>query len=235
MRMTRRARPLVMANFAITADGKVSTRRRTPSLFSSPRDKQTLLAIRAGADAILVGSGTVSSDTMTMGLPNAALRAQRVKRGQPEFPLRVVVTNSGRLNAGLKLFQAKAGPIVVFTTSRMSGRNEAALRARNVTIRRHAGNAVRLPTMLKQLRADYGVRVLICEGGPTLFRSLLVLDLVDRLHLTICPTVFGGRGAPTLTGLPGDFLPRGVALRVISQRISREGECFLEFAVRRPA
>ena len=233
MSVNRRERPLVIANFAVTSDGKISTRRRTPSLFSSPRDKQTLLAIRAGADAILVGRTTVASDTMTMGLPDASLRKQRLSRGQPEFPLRVIVSNSGRLDPHLRLFQAKAGPIVVFTSSQISRRIEAAQQARGATIHRHARRAVSLPAMLKQLRAEHGIRVLVCEGGAALFRSLLEGDLVDRLHLTICPVIFGGRAAPTLTGLPGGFLPRAVELRQIGQSFTREGECFLEFAVKR--
>ena len=231
MSVTRRERPLVIVNFAITADGKISTRRRTPSLFSSARDKQTLLAIRAGADAVLVGRATVSTDAMTMGLPDAKLRAQRLARGQAEFPLRVIVTNSGRMDARLRLFRVNAGPIVIFTSRQMSRRNEAALRARGAKVHRQDSGSVRLLEMLRQLRAEHGVGVLVCEGGASLFRSLLEDDLVDRLHLTISPTIFGGRAAPTLTGLPGAFLPRTVVLRKIKQTVSREGECFLEFAV----
>ncbi len=155
------------------------------------------------------------------------------ERGQAEFPLRVVVTNSGRLDAGLRLFRVKAGPIVIFTSRLMSRRNEAALCARGATVRRHAGRSVDLPLMLRQLRSEHDVRVVVCEGGAALFRSLLEQDLVDRLHLTICPAIFGGGGAPTLTGLPGAFLPRTVKLRRISQESTAEGECFLEFAVRR--
>jgi riboflavin-specific deaminase-like protein len=231
----RRDRPLVIVNFALTADGKISTRRRTPSLFSSPRDKRTLLAIRAGADAVLVGRATVSSDTMTVGLPDARLRAQRVARGQSAYPLRVIVTNSGRLNLRLRVFRTKAGIIHIFTSAQMSKSAERALIARGAIVHRHVGRTVQLPKLLKQLRRDYRVRALVCEGGATLFRSLLERDLVDRLHVTICPTIFGGRGAPTITGLPGEFLPRTVHLRKIAQTISPEGECFLEFAVQRSA
>ncbi len=232
MSASRRERPLVVVNFALTADGKISTRRRTPSQFSSPRDKETLLRIRAGADAVLVGRATVASDAMTMGLPDAKLRAQRKRRGQAEYPLRVVVTNKGRLDAGLRLFQVKAGPIVIFTSRLMSRRNEAALCARGAIVRRHEGYAVDLAEMMRQLRAEFGVRVVACEGGPALFRSLLEKEMIDRLHLTICPTIFGGRGAPTLTGLPGAFLPRTVGLRRIAQEVTPEGECFLTFAIR---
>jgi peptide/nickel transport system permease protein len=131
--------------------------------------------------------------------------------------------------------KVKAGPIVIFTSRQMSKRSEAALCARGVTVHRQAGLTVRLPAMLQRLRAEHGIRVVVCEGGAALFRSLLEGDLVDRLHLTICATIFGGRAAPTLTGLPGKFLPWTVHLRKIAQTISPDGECFLEFAVKRTA
>ena len=61
--------------------------------------------------------------------------------------------------------------------------------------------------MLQQLRSDYGVRQVACEGGAELFRSLLELQLVDQLNLTIAPYIFGGKDAPTLTGRGTAFLP----------------------------
>ena len=173
MSAKRRERPVVIVNFAITADGKISTRNRTPSLFTSPRDKRNLLRIRAEADAILVGRATVASDTMTMGLPDARLRAQRLGRGQPAFPLRVIVTNSGRLSADLRVFHAKAGPLVIFTTAKMSRAAEQRCQALGARIIRHPRESVKLSRMLRELRRDYGVQSLVCEGGAALFRSLL--------------------------------------------------------------
>ena len=52
--------------------------------------------------------------------------------------------------------------------------------------------------MLQELRSEYRVRRVACEGGAELFRSLLELELVDQLNLTIAPYIFGGRDAPTL-------------------------------------
>ena len=234
MKATRRSRPLVIANFAITADGKISTRNRTPSLFTSPRDKRNLLGIRAGVDAVLVGRGTVASDAMTMGLPDDSFRAQRIARGQAEFPLRVVVTNSGRLSSKLRLFQARAGPLVIFTADQMSRATESRLQALGAEIRRQRGRAVNLGKMLAELRADHAVKTVVCEGGAALMRSLLEAELVDRIHLTLCPVIFGGKRAPTLTGLPGAFLPRAIKLKMIAMDVSTEGECFLEYRVVRP-
>ena len=82
--------PFLTANFAITADGKISTRAFTRSDFSSKADKRRLLEIRAGCDAVLVGARTLASDQMTMGLPAADLQAQRRKRGLPSHPLHLL-------------------------------------------------------------------------------------------------------------------------------------------------
>src|SRR5688500_4921459 len=96
-------RPFVTANFALTADGRTSTRNFTPTDFSTPRDKHRLLEIRASCDAVLVGGRTLVADEMALGLPDAALRAQREKRGAAPYPLRVILSNRGRLSPELKV------------------------------------------------------------------------------------------------------------------------------------
>jgi riboflavin biosynthesis pyrimidine reductase len=85
--------------------------------------------------------------------------------------------------------------------------------------------------MLKTLRDQYKVRTLACEGGPTLFRSLLEQDLVDQLNLTIAPYMFGGGKAPTLTGLNREFLPSSVLCSLIEMRTIGE-ECFLTYRIK---
>jgi riboflavin biosynthesis pyrimidine reductase len=79
----------------------------------------------------------------------------------------------------------------------------------------HLAPKVNLRAMLLTLQEDYAVRRVVCEGGGTLLRALLEDDLVDELHVTFCPRIFGGRKAPTLTGVAGDFLPRSAVLRLI--------------------
>ena len=170
---------------------------------------------------------------MTLGLPDQTLRAQRLVRGQAEYPIRVVVTNSGRLSPQLRLFQSPAGPIVIFTSKQMSTQMASRLRTLGANVRRQRGAAVNLVKMLAELWAKDGVKTVACEGGPGLMRSLLKRDLVDRIHLTLCPVIFGGRRAPTLTGLPGDFLPRAIQLKLIAMDVSDDGECFLEYRVLR--
>ncbi len=91
--------------------------------------------------------------------------------------------------------------------------------------------SVNLARMLQQLRSEYGVRRVACEGGAELFRSLLELQLVDRLNLTIAPYIFGGKGAPTLTGRGSDFLPASVRCSLVQMRIVGE-ECFAEYRLK---
>jgi riboflavin-specific deaminase-like protein len=221
----------VTANFALTWDGRISTRRGTPSDFSSKRDKRRLVEIRAACDAVLVSAKTVSADNMIMGLPDPALRAAGIARGQSAFPLRVLLTNSGHIDPGLRLFSQTFSPIVIFSTTRMPTRTRAAL-APLADLWLHESASVNLTAMLATLRAEYGVRRLVCEGGAQVFRALLTAGLVDELHATLCPRIFGGTGAPTLTGLPGKFLPASVALTRTKMEVI-DGECFLRYRIRR--
>ena len=219
-------RPSVVAHFAMTADGKTSTRAFTPALFTSPADKQRLQEIRAGADAILAGRGTVEADSMSMGISRQDLRKERVSRGLPPVPLRVIVSNAGDLDPGWKIFTYSASPLVVFSTRRMPVQLRSAI-ARNAELFLFSGRTVDLQKALEILRSEFGVKRLVCEGGGTLLRSLASLDLVDEICLTVVPVVFGGRLAPTLTGLPGGFLEPPREFEIVRQSVL-DGEYFLE-------
>ena len=224
-------RPFVTVNFAITWDGRVSTRNHTPADFTSKRDKHHLSEIRATCDAVLIGASTLAADRMTMGLSDPALRAARVARKRPACPLRVVISNSGRISPTLRVFEKDFSPIVIFATTKMPARTRASL-AEKSDLWLHESAAVNLPAMLATLRAEYRVKRLVCEGGPRLFRAMLAENLVDEIHLTLAPRIFGGRAAPTLTGLPGNFLPHSTRCALREMKVV-DGECFLRYRVLR--
>ena len=227
------ALPFVTVNFAITWDGRVSTRNFTPADFTSKRDKRRLTEIRSTTDAVLAGASTIAADKMTMGISDPALRAARVARKQAPHPIRVIVSNSGRISPALPVFAKDFSPIVIFSTTKMTSRTRAALAAK-ADLWLHESPAINLRAMLATLRAEYRVRRVVCEGGPRLFRALLAGQLVDEIHLTLSPRIFGGRGAPTLTGLPGDFLPHSTRCTLREMK-TVEGECFLRYRVIRAA
>ena len=227
MTARRSPRPFLTANFAVTWDARISTRRGTSADFSSARDKRRLLEIRAQCDAVLASAKTVATDNMAMGLPDPALRAARTQRGQRAYPLRVLLTNSGRIDPALRIFQGAFSPIVIFSTTRMPARVQSALAAK-ADLWLHDAPAVNLAAMLATLRAEYAVKRLVCEGGSQIFRALLSAGLIDELHLTLAPRIFGGGAAPTLTGIAWPFLTSSTQLRVRSMEVI-DGECFLRF------
>src|SRR5262252_554267 len=166
-----RNRPFVIATFAMTADGKVTTKNFGPVDFTSPEDKLHLFRQRALADAVLLGHTSLERDNVRLGVP-AEFQELRIKRGQSRSPLRVIVSNRGRIDDRLKIFQSDISPIIIFSTKQMPRKNQDAL-SKKASLHLTSATEVNLAEMLKTLRDQYKVRTVACEGGPTLFRSLL--------------------------------------------------------------
>src|SRR5438477_8455349 len=173
-------RPFVAATFAMTVDGKVTTRNFSPVDFTSREDKLHLFRQRALADAVLVGHSTLKRDNVRLGLPQADLREARIERGQMPYPIRVIVSNEGKIDNRLNIFQSDISPIIIFSTRRMPPQYRQALRQK-ATLHLSKAEHVDLAAMLRILREKYKVRTVACEGGLTLLRALLECGLVDQL------------------------------------------------------
>jgi 2,5-diamino-6-(ribosylamino)-4(3H)-pyrimidinone 5'-phosphate reductase len=225
-------RPRIIVNFAITIDGKVSPAKATPSLFTSSYDKRRLLEIRSLGDALMVGRNTVQIDNMSMGLPDEDLRLARVNRGQSEYPLRVVVSNSGNLSGDLNIFNHHFSPIVIYSTTRMPTSIQAALQCRTV-LHLADHDYLSLPDVLDDLYETYRVRTLVCEGGPLLAKGLAEIDAIDELFVTVAPILFGGAGASGILGMPGTFLPSSRIYQLASMKVEAD-ECYLHYLANRP-
>jgi 2,5-diamino-6-(ribosylamino)-4(3H)-pyrimidinone 5'-phosphate reductase len=220
-------RPLVILHFAVTADGKVSTSKHTSARFTSAYDKQRLLEVRALADAILVGRGTLETDRMSMDLPNQRLRERRIKEGKSECPLRVILTASGNISISLSVFEKGDAPIVIYSTERMAPAQRRLL-SEHAAVHVAGSDDLDLVWLLSHLYEHYQVRSLVCEGGPTLVKALAQIDVIDEIYLTIAAKIFGGLAAPGLTGLPGEFLPASRQFQLID--IDRgENESYLRY------
>jgi 2,5-diamino-6-(ribosylamino)-4(3H)-pyrimidinone 5'-phosphate reductase len=225
-------RPQIIVNFAVTIDGKVSLATPTPSRFTSSHDKRRLLEIRSLGDALLVGRNTVEIDNMSMGLPDGNLRLARVQRGQSEYPLRVVISNSGDLSTDLKIFNHRFSPIVVYSTTRMPTAIQAALQSRT-TLHLTNHDRLSLRDVLNDLFETHHVRTLVCEGGPLLAKGLAEIDAIDELFVTLAPILFGGAAAPGILGTPGTFLPCSRTCQLASMKVEAN-ECFLHYVANRP-
>ncbi len=175
----------ISANFAISADGKISSSDCRPSGWTSREDHQRLLDLRRGADAILVGRRTLLADNMTLTVPGAV-----------KHPLRCVASASGKFTGQEKLFHTAGGEIHLWS-------QETPTIARPDMIIHHGD----VCEFLQTLHDHHGVKHLHCEGGGELLRLLIERDVLDEIHLTwAAHTIFGGAKAPTITGIPGMVL-----------------------------
>ena len=219
--------PKVLVNFAMTADGKISTRNGTASNFTSMADKRRLSEIRAMGDALIVGRKTVVSDAMSMGLSHADLHDKRLMEGKTAVPLRVIVSETGKFDPGWRVFSNSDSPLVLCSAQKIpeSLANKFPDFVQIVQFPRGKSLIARL---LKLLHRRWGVKQIVCEGGATLFKSLLNDDLVDDLYITIAPVIFGGGKSISLSGLPLGFLPHEHRFRLKSLE-THGGEAFLHY------
>src|SRR5207249_2651578 len=159
-------RPFVAATFAMTVDGKVTTRNFSPVDFTSREDKLHLFRQRALADAVLIGHSTLKRDNVRLGVPQADLREARIERDQTPYPVRVIVSDKGKIDNCLNISQSDISPIIIFSTRRMPWKYQGALE-KKATL--HLSNAehVDLAAALHTLRDKYKIRTVACEGGPT--------------------------------------------------------------------
>lgn len=213
------ALPFVFVNMAMTADGKIATTNRAVSSFGSSRDLAHLYELRATADAVMCGAQTASAPEIHLGPGGERYRRLRRRRGLAEYNLRVLVTGSGALDPAAPVFAKRFSPIVVLTTARAGQRQRDRLLAVADEVVVCGERELDFRAALAHLRSHWGVRRLLCEGGGELNDALFRAGLVQELHLTICPFVFGGRQAPTIAdGVGAARLAEAAAFRLKSRR-----------------
>ncbi len=221
-----RDRPFAALNIVGSADGRATLDGSAKGLGSAV-DHTLMMRLRAHADALLHGAGTLRADAVGKGVP-AALEPARVARGLAAQPLLALLTSSGNVPLGRALFAAPER-VVIFVAERTPAEAVARLRARATV--RVAGEERPDPSgALRALRHEYGVRHLLCETGPTLSSALLAAGLLDELFLTLAPKLLAGDAAPLLAG-PPLRPPVPLALRGLCEH---EGELYLRYQVGRP-
>jgi riboflavin-specific deaminase-like protein len=215
---------------AMTADGKIATTNRAISSFGSARDHEHLLELRATADAVMAGARTVDLNSINLGPGPVKFRRHRLKRGLAEYNLRVIVSGGGTINPRAEIFRQRFSPIIVLTTERATKRKLSQLRAVADVVKVCGKNEINFRTALRWLHRQWGVRRLLCEGGGELNDALFRAGLVDELHLTICPKVFGGRQAPSIADGLGALTLRAAAQFALKSHRRIGYEFFAVFA-----
>jgi len=223
--------PFVFINMAMTADGKIATANRAVSTFSSRRDFDLLLKLRATADAVMSGARTVDRQGVNLGPGPARFRRLRLQKGLAEYNLRIVASGSGSISPGAEVFRHHFSPVIVLASERAPERKLRQLRAAADEVKVCGENEIDFRRAFEWLRRSWKVNRLLCEGGGQLNGALFRAGLVNELHLTICPKIFGGHDAPTIADAPGVLKLRD-ATRLRLKSMRRAGaELFLLYDV----
>ena len=226
------ARPFVLINMAMSADGKIAPPHRSFVAFGSRRDHANLLALRSTADAVMCGARTVDSAPVTLDAGGAAYERRRLRGGLAKQNLRIVVSGSGSVDPGAAIFRHPGSPLIVLSSGQAPKSRLAKLKRLADCVKVCGKNRVALAQALGWLRREWAVKRLLCEGGGELNFELLRLGLVDELHLTICPTIIGGKDAPTIADGDGFArLAKAANLKLTRQRVVGD-ELFTTWRIR---
>lgn len=217
----------VHVNAATSVDGKLSTRRREQVRISGDEDFARVDRLRADADAVLVGVGTVVADDPHLTVDDSTLRAARTDRGDPANPARVVIDSSGRTPADARILDDTATTYVVVSAAATDARRRALADA-GAGVVVAGDDRVALDDALPAL-ADRGVGSLMVEGGGEIIHSFFAAGLVDELSVYVGSLILGGRDAPTLADGDG-FVESFPALSLDDVRRIDDG-VLLEYGV----
>jgi 5-amino-6-(5-phosphoribosylamino)uracil reductase len=193
--------PYVLLSAAVSLDGCLDDTGPDRLLLSSPADFDRVDEVRASADAILIGAGTIRADNPRLLVNSAERRAARVAEGRPAYPLKVTVTATGDLDPGANFWHT-GGDKLVYTTDTGAERAAAALGGTADVV--PLGPDLDWRALLTHLHDARGVRRLMVEGGGTVHTQLMRQGLADELQLVLAPLLVGDPAAPRLFG-PGPY------------------------------
>ena len=211
-------RRMLRVNFVSSADGAVTLEEKSAGL-SGPADKRVFGLLRDLADVVLVAAGTIRGEGY--GYPDFSERRRERRRrlGLAERPTFAIVSRRLDLDLSSTLFTDPPVRTVVLATGGAAPGTE---------LREHA-DVLEVADLAAGVDALHrrGLSRILCEGGPSLFASLVGDGLVDELALTVSPLLAGPGPGRIVAGPP--HRPAGLDLRHV---LEEDGNLFLRYAVR---
>ena len=212
-------RPHVALNFVLTADGRASFKGRAE--IGTRTDRALLHHLRALADGVLIGAGTLRVDPFAPRVRGEAALARRTAAGKAPQPIGAVVSASCVLPLENRFF-ALSQPRLVLTTDRASAEAVDSVSRTGAEVVRLGAREVEVTPLLAAFH-ERGVRLLLCEGGPRLAAALLDAGAADELFLTHATLLTAEPDARRLFDAPR-ALERETRLEPVSLHASPEGE-----------
>ncbi len=187
----RPGRPRVVAIMVASIDGRATVSGRSGGL-GHPEDRALLRGLRAAADCVLAGTGTLAAERYA-NLLDPEQRAARTAAGRAAHPIVATFSRGGDFPWTVPVFGEEGVPKQLYAEQPVAIPDAAVETTLQVTDGGFRG-------ALEHLHAERGVRSVACEGGPAVLRTLLAEELVDDLLLTLAPLVVAGDGPTSLTG-----------------------------------
>lgn len=186
-------RPFVTLKMAQTLDGKIATRKGLSRWISSPVSRKFVHALRAGHDAVLVGTHTFYQDDPRLAVPKGSRSLAAGK------PWKIVMASARGWSPKARVFRDNRLTILVFPEKDLKAivkKAETQKRTLLLLPVKAKHGRIEVHAFLKKL-ASLGVTKLLVEGGGELIWSFLEAGCVDRAFWILSPKVFGGRDAKT--------------------------------------
>lgn len=184
-------RPFVVLKLAQSMDGKIAAGAGERTAITGDAAWDLVHRLRADADAVLVGRGTVTADD-----PDLTARADTRPRRQP---IRVVLDSAASLASDSTLVAGVAvAPVLVVTAGDVHPDRLAVLRDVGVeaVVARRTPDGLLDPLAVLRVLHERGVRQVLVEGGARTADSFLAAGLVERFHQFVAPWLMGPSGVP---------------------------------------
>lgn len=216
-------RPFVLLNMVTTVDGRATVGGRSGPI-GGPGDLAMFGELRLLCDAILIGTGTLRAERYGRLVRDPVRRARRAAAGLTEDPLAVLFSRTLDLPWDAPLFGVPEQRVVIACRADAPAPPSTA-----ATVELLRFEAPTPGAALRALRGSFGVRSVLCEGGPTLNAQLVGAGVLDELFVTLGPLLAGDSAAPgLLTGAALDP-PAALALRWV---LRHGDELLLRYALR---
>ena len=192
-------RPFVAVKLAVSLDGHIAAVPGQRTSVTGPEALRAAHELRAGFDAVMVGSVTARVDD-----PRLTVRDGSVTPRVP--PARMVLDSKAALGETNALFREREGRLILFVrdTAQEAERERLERAGAEVHPVPAAGGGLNLGAVL-DASSETGIRSILCEGGGKLASSFLAEGFARRLYLFQSPCVLGSAGVPAF---PGPF-PEG--------------------------
>lgn len=197
-------RPYIIGNFVSTLDGVVSLGEPDQSGGGeisgfNPHDRMVMGLLRAVADIVIVGAGTLRADpqhrwTAEYIFPALSEEFQLLRNtlGKSKTPLNVIVTANGTVNLTLPVFQSGEVAVLIVTTTHGAQRiyeQHLPLSVQVLAVQSRGSLSVR--DILGAISQINNGNMMLVEGGPQLMGDFFAERSLDELFLTLAPQIAG--------------------------------------------